>query len=62
MESDRPIGVPAPIDIIDLIEGLFISPYAPEWYAKVVQDVVAKFAPQLASRVHWSRMKSDPLY
>lgn len=61
-ETDRPMGVSAPVDVIDLVEAIFISPYAPEWYATVVQDVVAKFAPELASRVHWSRMKSDPLY
>lgn len=61
-EADRPAGMSVPIDIDALIEGIFINPYAPEWYAKVVNTVVARFAPQLVSRVHWSRMKCEPLY
>lgn len=61
-EADRPVGLIASVDVIDLIEGVFISPYAPEWYAKVVHDVIDKFAPDLSTRVHWSRMKGEPLY
>lgn len=40
-ESDRPIGISVPVDVIDLVEEIFVSPYAPEWYTKVVRDVVA---------------------
>lgn len=61
-ETDRPSGVSVPIVINDLIENIYISPYAPEWYSKVVQDVVTKFSPQLTSRVRWSKMKNAPLY
>lgn len=61
-EAERPAGLTVSVDVIDLIEGIFISPYAPEWYAKVVHDVVDKFSPDLSTRVHWSRMKSEPLY
>jgi hypothetical protein len=62
---DSPPGPPGlfvPVDLDRLVDGVFVSPYAPEWYADVVKAVVEKFAPSLIGRVHWSMMKSAPQY
>lgn len=46
----------------DVIENVYVSPYAPEWYRDVVVGVLAKFAPALVPRLVWSHMKGVPLY
>jgi hypothetical protein len=64
-ESDEragPRGLDLPVDVERLIHGVYIDPYAPQWFEKVVRAVVAKFAPALADRVTWSSMKADPIY
>ncbi|MFZ1058150.1 MAG: DUF2971 domain-containing protein [Candidatus Rokuibacteriota bacterium] len=57
-----PPGVHVPVNLEQLVEGVFVTPYAQEWYADVVKSVVEKFALPLAGRVRWSQMKSAPLY
>jgi hypothetical protein len=63
---DRPdeerAGVDFPVDLDRLVCGIYIDPYAPEWFEKVVQAVVSRFAPALADRITWSSMKAEPLY
>ena len=60
--SPGPLSLSVPVKLPELAEGIFISPYALEWYADVVRRIVDTFAPELSDRVHWSQMKSDPLY
>ena len=57
-----PVGITVDWDIDNLIEEIFIDPYAPEYYAEIVRPIVAQFAPNLESRVHWSQMRSAPVY
>jgi hypothetical protein len=55
-------GLDVPIDLDRLVQAIYIDPYAPQWFEKVVRAVVGKFAPSLGDRVTWSSMKADPLY
>lgn len=57
-----PLGLLVPIELESLVQAIYINPYAQPWYAKAVEAVVDKFAPELRSRIHWSRMKNEPLY
>ena len=57
-----PLGFPVPVPLDDLIEEIFVSPYAEDWYADTVQAVVEQFAPTLVPKLRWSKMKSEPLY
>src|SRR3954453_2740828 len=40
-------GLDVPIDLDRLVQGIYIDPYAPQWFEKVVRAVVGKFAPSL---------------
>jgi hypothetical protein len=55
-------GLTIPVDLEKLIKGIHISPYCPEWFSDTVSAIVGKFAPQLADRISWSRMKAIPRY
>ena len=57
-----PAGLYLPIALDRLVHGIYIDPYAPEWFEKVVRDVVVRFAPRLRRRITWSSMKADPLF
>ena len=46
----------------DFLDGIYVSPYAEEWYRDVVVSVIEKFAPELVDRVTWSHMRGVPLY
>ena len=60
-QSARPDGLDVPVDLNRLVRGIYIDPYAPEWFEKIVRAVVSKFAPTLSNRVTWSSIKADPL-
>jgi hypothetical protein len=57
-----PENLTVPVDLDKLIHAIYVTPYAQSWYAEIVAAVVQKFAPTLAERIQWSRMKSAPLY
>ena len=59
---DPPPIIGIPWEISDVIEHIHVSPYAPEWYRDVVEDVLAKFEPQLVTRLRWSFVRGVPLY
>ena len=61
-EPPGPVGIKVPVNLDSLIKGIFVNPYADEWYTDTVRSVVEKFAPALVGRVSWSRMKAAPLY
>ena len=53
-------GVSHPVDLDVLIKNVYVSPYAPEWFAQVVRDVVKKY--HLDKPVVYSSMKEQPFY
>ena len=57
-----PLGITAPVGLDALVEEIFVSPYAEEWYAQTVRAVVEKFAPELIPKIRWSKMKNAPSY
>jgi hypothetical protein len=57
-----PAGLYVRVALDRLVHGIYIDPYAPEWFEKVVRAVVARFAPRLRRRITWSSMKADPLF
>ena len=61
-QRPTPAGLYLPIALDRLVHGIYIDPYAPEWFEKVVRDVVVRFAPRLRRRITWSSMKADPLF
>lgn len=53
-------GVSHPINLDILIENVYVSPYAPEWFAEVVRDVVKRYG--LNKPVLYSAMSDRPFY
>jgi hypothetical protein len=49
-----------PVDPGELVEELYVSPYAEEWYYEAVRVLLEKLAPPLAPRLRWSRLADDP--
>ncbi|HUE87646.1 MAG TPA: DUF2971 domain-containing protein [Vicinamibacterales bacterium] len=43
-----------------VIEQVYVSPHAEEWYQDVVQSVLERFAPALVERLCWSGMREMP--
>lgn len=50
------------IDLETLVHAIYVNPYSPAWYADTIRWIVAKTSPSLAEKVHWSKMKAEPLY
>ena len=53
-------GISRPVDLDILIKNVYVSPYAPEWFAAVVRDVVKKY--KLNKPVLYSAMTDNPFY
>ena len=53
-------GISQPVDLDVLIKKVYVSPYAPEWFAQVVRDVVNKY--NLDKPVVYSSMQEQPFY
>jgi hypothetical protein len=60
--KDRPIGIEVPIDLKKIIQYIYVSPFAEEWYYNVVGVVIKKFAPIFAKKLKWSNIKEAPLF
>lgn len=60
--SDEPPATGVPWDLSAVVERVFVTPYAEEWYRDVVMQVILRFVPALADRLFWSQMKGIPLY
>lgn len=54
------MGIPHQVNLEILIENVYVSPYAPEWFAEVVRDVVRKY--ELNKPVLYSTMTEKPFY
>ena len=53
-------GIYVPIDINKLILGIYVSPYAQEWFVDVVKSIVRKY--RLDVTVSYSQMLAKPFY
>lgn len=53
-------GVYYPVDIDLLIENLYVSPYAPQWFYDVIQSVLDKYG--LKKSILQSQMNATPFY
>lgn len=58
--TNNGMGVSHPVDLGILIKNVYVSPYAPEWFAEVVRDIVQKY--NLIKPVVYSSMKDQPFY
>ena len=55
-----PAGLAVPVDLDNLIAGVYVSPAAVPWYANLVRRVCARY--DLKAEVHQSELLSHPLY
>lgn len=58
----KPKGRNIKVNLPELIRGVYISPYAQEWYVDTIRWLVSQSCPMLEERVHWSRMRGRPFY
>ena len=54
------VGVTHSIDIDLLIENIYVSPYAPQWFYDVVQSILEKY--EISKEILQSQMKATPFY
>ena len=59
---NKPKGRNVKVYLPELIRGVYISPYAQEWYADNIRWLISQSCPLLEDRVHWSRMRGRPFY
>ena len=53
-------GIYIPVNIDKLIDGIYVSPYASEWFVDVVKSVVYKY--DIDVSVSYSQMIEKPFY
>ncbi len=58
--DDNEVGINIDIDLENLIESIFVSPYSEEWYFSLVQDIVRRY--NVAFPVCKSDLTKDPIY
>ncbi|MDK9737426.1 hypothetical protein KI655_08940 [Vibrio sp. D404a] len=58
--SGQPVGVPIKVDLIELIEGVYISPEAPSWFKDTVNDINEKYGVSVS--VSDSELNHQPFY
>jgi hypothetical protein len=57
-----PPGISIDWPLEPTIDGIYVTPYAPEYFYDVVCAIVRSIAPNLKDRVHWSKMRAAPVY
>lgn len=60
--SDQPIGVGFAFPTEQIIEAIFVNPYAPNWYFNMFREVVANLKPTLFDRVKKSALAESPYF
>lgn len=53
-------GLYIPVDLMKLIKGVYISPYAPEWFVDVVKTVLRKY--RLNIQISYSKLLEKPFF
>ena len=57
---EEPVGLNITVPISDLIDAIYISPMAPQWFVEIVKDVSEKYG--LAKPILQSQMSAKPFY
>lgn len=57
---EEPMGLNIPVPINDLINSIYISPMAPQWFVEIVKDVSGKYG--LSKPILQSQMTAKPFY
>jgi len=57
---EEPVGLNITIPISDLIDAIYISPMAPQWFVEIVKDVSEKYG--LSKPILQSQMTAKPFY
>jgi hypothetical protein len=53
-------GANVPVSLDGLVERIYVSPTAPNWYSDLVGRIAAKYS--VSAEVHQSRLAADPIY
>ena len=53
-------GIYVSVDLDKLIDDIYVSPYAPEWFFDVVKSVSSKYS--INSTISYSQIKAEPFY
>lgn len=61
-ERPSPPGISADWPVEPTVEGIYVNPYAPEYYYDAVKAIVRRISPNMESRVQWSQMRAAPVY
>lgn len=56
-----PTGLDVPWDFERVVEAVYVSPHAPEYYFNALKSILDKFAPKIAEVLMWSDMGKDPV-
>ena len=51
-------GIEKEVDINKLVANVYLSPYSPDWYKEIVEELVARFGYKIM--VHKSGMSQKP--
>jgi hypothetical protein len=57
---DLTYGIGISVDLAELIESIFVSPYAPRWFHDLVESVVKKY--NVSTNIHYSKINESPIY
>jgi hypothetical protein len=57
--QDIPHVIELPWDAESVVEGVYVNPYAKQWYFETVKTALQRFAPKLVSRTMWSDIRVD---
>jgi len=60
LEKVSPIGLRVPVDLTRLVEAIYVAPTAPQWFASLVQSVVAHYG--CPAPVYQSTLGDRPRY
>jgi len=60
LQKDAPSGLSVQVDIKSLIEKIYVSPNAPDWYFELVQKIVFRY--RLEVDVTQSSLSEQPIF
>lgn len=61
-EKTPPSGIEMEINLIELIDNVYINPYADECFYDSTKSIIECLCPELLQKMKWSYMKSEPLF
>jgi hypothetical protein len=60
--TDGPADLSVPWSVDRYCKGIYVNPYAPEFYFDAVKTVVEALRPELSDRITWSQMRAIPTF